>query len=1139
MRRPLIKATNVALAVALALAGGASGGAGFAQAAETGRAQLIEGFANPPSSARPRVWWHWMNGNITEEGLTRDLEWMHRIGIGGVQTFDINLTTPQIVDHRLSYMSEPWQRAFLSAVRTARKLGIEFTIASSPGWSETGGPWVQPPDAMKKLVWSQVTVRGGERFAGTLPAPPSTTGPYQDVRSVDFMSALTGDPPHETPDYYRDIAVLAYPLTEPDIPIPSAITAGGAPLNAGALMDGRYGDAQPLPQAANKAPAPPIEIQYDAPQTIRSATIYFHNVVGPLGAPVLEARLEALDAEGMWQPVATAPLTFLPTTISFAPVSARSFRLTLARTTPDPGPMAWISATPMPGINFAPMLPLLTLGAARGAPAVAEISLSSQPRVNHAQERAGFMLPNDYYGLAQGPQGDPGIPAASVVDLTSRMKADGSLDWTAPAGTWRIVRLGYSLTGVTNHPATVEATGLEVDKYDGAAVRRYIDHYLDTFKHIAGDNLIGHRGIRGLVTDSTEVGPSNWTPDLVARFRSLRGYDPTPWLPALTGALVGSREKTEQFLYDFRLTLSELHTSEHYRVIAQAAHENGLIVFGEALEAGRPTLGDDLDMRRFTDRPMAAMWTYGQAPQSAPPIIPVADLRGAASVAHLYGQSAVAAESMTSIVDPWAYAPAGLRRVIDFEFANGINLPVIHDSAHQPVDDKQPGLALGFFGQFFNRHESWAELARPWIDYIARNAYLLQQGRNVADVAYFYGEEAPLTALAAAGNLRNLPVNHTYDFVNKTALLNALAVHDGKLESPAGASYDVLYLGGSSSRMTLSVLQRIADLARSGATIVGAAPSASPSLLDDRQAFDVLVRTLWSGRPVTQVGQGRVIADTNADAALAQLSVTPDFAYSGAQADGQIFYVHRALRRGDIYFLDNRRPRAENVEARFRVSGLTPELWRADSGVREPVSYRMEGDVTVVPLHFDAEESFFIVFAQQTSRKNLEIPARELTQVATVDGPWDVRFQPGRGAPDSIRLDALQSLAENTAPGVKYFSGEATYTTTFSLPGRVAPGNNIVLDLGRVGDIAEVRVNGKVVGTAWHAPFRVDMTRAAKPGVNRLDVRVADRWVNRLIGDAQPGAQRVAYTTFSPYLPNAPLLPSGLLGPVTVLRGSR
>src|SRR5581483_8302779 len=249
----------------------------------------------------------------------------------------------------------------------------------------------------------------------------------------------------------------------------------------------------------------------------------------------------------------------------------------------------------------------------------------------------------------------------------------------------------------------------------------------------------------------------NWTPDLVAQFRSLRGYDPTPYLPALTGTIIGSRQETERFLYDFRLTLSELHTSEHYQVVAQAAHEHGMIVFGEALEAGRPTLGDDMDMRRLADRPMAAMWTYGQAPQSAPPIIPVADLRGAASVAHLYGQSAVAAESMTSLVDPWAYAPSGLRRVIDFEFANGINLPVIHDSAHQPLDDKQPGLSLSFFGQFFNRHESWAELARPWIDYIARNAYLLQQGRNVADVAYFYGEEAPLTALAAAGNLRNLP----------------------------------------------------------------------------------------------------------------------------------------------------------------------------------------------------------------------------------------------------------------------------------------------------------------------------------------------------------------------------------------------
>jgi len=455
------------------------------------------------------------------------------------------------------------------------------------------------------------------------------------------------------------------------------------------------------------------------------------------------------------------------------------------------------------------------------------------------------------------------------------------------------------------------------------------------------------------------------------------------------------------------------------------------------------------------------------------------------------------------------------------------------------VDDKQPGLALGFFGQFFNRHESWAELARPWIDYIARNAYLLQQGRNVADVAYFYGEEAPLTALAAAGNLRSLPVTYTYDFVNKTALLNALAMHDGKLVSQAGASYRVLYLGGSSSRMTLPVLQRIADLVRNGATVVGAAPSGSPSLPDDSQAFAALVRTLWTGQPVTQVGQGRVIANTDPDAAVAQLGVLPDFTYSGAQADGQISYVHRALRRGDIYFLDNRRPRVENVEARFRVSGWSPQIWRADTGVMEPVSYRMEGDVTVVPLHFAAEESFFVVFAQQTSRKDVEIAPQAFTEVGTVDGPWDVRFQPGRGAPDSIRLDTLQSLAENAAPGVKYFSGEATYTTTFSLASGVSPGKPVFLDLGRVGDIAEVRVNGKVVGTAWHAPFRVDISRAARAGVNQLEVRVADRWVNRLIGDAQPGAQRVAYTTFSPYLPNAPLLPSGLIGPVTVLRGSR
>src|SRR5689334_12999114 len=138
---------------------------------------LKSGFVDPPLSARPRVWWHWMNGNITEDGIAKDLAWMKRIGLGGVQNFDANLATPQIVDQRIVYMTPPWQHAFRYAVQLAQDAGLEFAIAASPGWSETGGPWVAPADGMKKLVWSATVIPGGKRFRARLAAPPSVSGP--------------------------------------------------------------------------------------------------------------------------------------------------------------------------------------------------------------------------------------------------------------------------------------------------------------------------------------------------------------------------------------------------------------------------------------------------------------------------------------------------------------------------------------------------------------------------------------------------------------------------------------------------------------------------------------------------------------------------------------------------------------------------------------------------------------------------------------------------------------------------------------------------------------------------------------------------------------------------------------------------
>jgi hypothetical protein len=272
------------------------------------------------------------------------------------------------------------------------------------------------------------------------------------------------------------------------------------------------------------------------------------------------------------------------------------------------------------------------------------------------------------------------------------------------------MRFGWSLTGKSNHPATAEATGLEVDKYDAAAVERYMRHYLAMYRDVVGADMMGARGIRNLLTDSIEVGASNWTPRMLEEFRTRRGYDALPWLPALAGVVVGDPAQSDRFLHDFRQTLADLMAQAHYGTIARVAHEAGLKVYGESLEGGGPCWAMTWPCAPM---PMCPWPHCGHGGRSAPRGGLLGDMRGAASVAHFYGQNLVAAESMTAAYSPWAFSPADLKPVVDLEFAMGVNRPIIHTSVHQPEDSKLPGLSLGIFGQYFNRHESWAEMARP------------------------------------------------------------------------------------------------------------------------------------------------------------------------------------------------------------------------------------------------------------------------------------------------------------------------------------------------------------------------------------------------------------------------------------------
>jgi hypothetical protein len=315
--------------------------------------------------------------------------------------------------------------------------------------------------------------------------------------------------------------------------------------------------------------------------------------------------------------------------------------------------------------------------------------------------------------------------------------------------------------------------------------------------------------------------------------------------------------------------------------------------------------------------------------------------------------------------------------------------------------------------------------------------------------------------------------------------------------------------------------------------VVGKAPVGSPGLGDDRREYAEVVRRLWGGSPTTRVGKGRVIAGDDVEKALASLGVAPDF-QTNAPPDAEILFLHRRLEDGDAYFLNNRKPRVEKVEARFRVTGKEPEIWRADTGAAEAVTYRTEGGETIVPLEIGPEDSFFVVFRRPASGPSKTVPRPAFKVAATLGQPWSVTFQPGRGAPASLTLQAPRSLSESTDAGVKYFSGTSTWTSTFEAPKAWKAGTPLQLDLGRVGDVAEVRINGTMVGTVWKAPYTLDVGSAVKGGRNTIEVRIANLWVNRLIGDQQPGAAKVAFVTIPTYRVDASLRPSGLIGPVTL-----
>ena len=469
--------------------------ASFSQTKNTVADDLLANFKTPPNAAKPRVWWHWMNGNITEHGIRKDLEWMHRTGIGGFQNFDASLGTPQIVEKRLTYMTPDWKHAFQFTTKLADSLHLEMAIAGSPGWSESGGPWVKPEDEMKKVVWKEMRVKGGTSNIA-IAQPSGITGPFQNI----LMQPGFGETiePSKLPVFYKDVAVVAYKLPAADkslSDLSAVVTSSGGDFTLQQLTDGDVGTTNLLPRDSATGFAW-IAFAFPQAQTIKSITMVGGGEPGVfgMGAAKGDSRtLESSDDGITFKFVCHIPPgAILQQTIAIPETTAKYFRITVK----NPPPVADLGAAFLGGTPAPPKTPPGT--------EIAEIYLHPNDVINHYEEKDAFAPVSDLNMKMTASTNDV-VATTDIIDLTNKMNADGTLNWTVPDGEWKVVRFGYSLLGITNHPASPEATGPEVDKLDPVAVKNYFTNYLDQYKNATGGLMGSKGGLQFMITDSWKL----------------------------------------------------------------------------------------------------------------------------------------------------------------------------------------------------------------------------------------------------------------------------------------------------------------------------------------------------------------------------------------------------------------------------------------------------------------------------------------------------------------------------------------------------------------------------------------------------------------------------------------------------------
>ena len=1061
--------------------------------------------------ARPWTFWYWMYGAVTPEGITADLEAMKQVGLGGAYLMPIKGVGqgPEYEGQAQQLTPEFWEMVDHS-MKEAKRLGLRLGMHICDGFALAGGPWITPQESMQKIVWSDTIIRGGN--IERLPLPQ--------------LEGYEG--------YSEDIATYAIPLGKQPADVVMRPVISLATLPGTEVKDKKKAVNMDEKGVIRSSYPCRIDYTYEQPVTVSNVEIVLS------GNNYQAHRLKVLvsddgrnyrflkqlkPARHGWQN------TDCHSTHGLPPTTAKYFRF------------EWTPEGSEPGCE--------DLDAAKWKPnlKIKEIRLHTAPRIHQWEGKAGFVW---RVADASTSQEIPDEACVQLNEVRQLTLTDGALTAKLPEGEWRILRMGHTSTGHVNATAG-GGKGLECDKFSVAAVRKQFDNWFaQVFEKTTPE--VAREVLKYMHVDSWECGSQNWSATFAAEFKSRRGYDLMPYLPLLAGIPMESAEKSEQVLRDVRITIGELVTDVFYTVLAQCAGEYDCRFSAECVS---PTMvADGLRHYDKVDLPMGEFWL------NSPTHDKLNDVLDAVSGAHIYGKNVIQAEGFTEIRGTWDEDPAMLKPLLDRNYALGINKLFFHVFTHNPWLDRAPGMTLDGIGLFYQRDQTWFRESSAFVDYATRCQTLLQKGTPVVDIAVFTGEEMPRRAilpdrlvsmlpgiygaerveservrLANEGQpLRVVPVGVThsanmadpdkwinplrgyqYDSFNKDALLRLAKVEDGHIVLPGGGRYKVLVLptarpmDPTAVPLSKEVEQKIAEWKEQGVII--------PELPYKAESFAVM-------------GLERDV-----------------------ELPAEVAYAHRTADDMEIYFIANQKNEARNFTASFRQKGLAPKLYDAVTGrTYIPEQWAEREGRTEVSLSLPAYGSRFVIFfkskdalelfagdsllheenvaAENMAKRLVRHEWKEESRTPLENSEWTVHFEK-----TDVKLvrDELFDWSKESDAKVKFYSGRACYTSSFVVQDEFD--GSVLLSLGRVANVATVRVNGKACGIAWTPPYQVDITSALVAGANRLEIEVVNTWANALRGMDQGSAPFDGIWANAKYrLPGDDLLPAGLLGPVELVR---